>query len=636
MIFDLKKLIFLFLAVFSLSFFSTGWVRYIAKKLGWIAQPRKDRWHKKPVALHGGIGFFPPFFFGAIFIVYMNTNISSSDWLDIKSLSPENLQAIALLVGSFFMFVLGLIDDFKNLRPITKLLGQVIAASCFIITGGIIKFTSVGLIDFPVTYLWFLGITNAVNMLDNMDGLSSGVTIISSITLIVLMINYQQKFGVPGIIAIPLGVAFFGALCGFWIYNHPPASIFMGDSGSLFMGYFLAGLSVPSELNGFFYKNGGTLIIGSLFALIIPLTVLSVPIFDTTMVTLSRVWRGQSPSQGGRDHSSHRLVYLGLPEKHAVWFFYGVAATGGLVAILLQRAPMQSIPLFATFCLFLIFAGIYLARVKIRAVPFEQSRSNNWTSLVTNIMHKKQAATVMLDMIIIIICFYTSYLLRFEGTISGGIQEAVFKSIPVVVSSTLLINFIAGIYRNRWVLFSMADLPIYMVSSIGAALLSLALITILTRFAPGHSRSAYIIFGFLLFIGQVGSRLSFQLFDILLKKSFFRRNGSNNSKPILIYGAGKAGKLLFEEILDNSSMKSFYVAGFVDDDPNLANKILCGTKILSPAQCLSRSWQEMPEIWVSSRSISEAQIKEFLSQWDKDGPVVRYLQLQMKPPPPSE
>jgi UDP-GlcNAc:undecaprenyl-phosphate/decaprenyl-phosphate GlcNAc-1-phosphate transferase len=133
-------------------------------------------------------------------------------------------------------------------------------------------------------------------MLDNMDGLSSGVTIVSTVTVILLMINIQSGFDVPVMLAVPLAVVFAGALCGFWVYNRPHASIFMGDSGSLFMGYVLAGLAMPSLLNksvdygqeGVFLKG---VFLGSLITFAIPVTVVSVPIFDTALVTLSRIWR---------------------------------------------------------------------------------------------------------------------------------------------------------------------------------------------------------------------------------------------------------------------------------------------------------------------------------------------------------
>jgi UDP-GlcNAc:undecaprenyl-phosphate/decaprenyl-phosphate GlcNAc-1-phosphate transferase len=631
--FSSTELFALFGTVFVLSVIGTRSMRYIARRAGLMASPRKDRWHKKPVALHGGVGFFPAFYLGAIFIIIRRCSIDNITWIDLRLLPQDAVLAVALLGGSLFMFFIGLIDDFKNMSPTTKLLGQLIAASYFILAGGVFSLTGISLIDFPLTYLWFVGITNAVNMLDNMDGLSSGVTIVSTFTLILLMININSGFDNSRVLAIPLAVVFAGALCGFWIYNRPPASIFMGDSGSLFMGYVLAGLTMPSLLNKSFNYVQGDVFLGSLFAFAIPVTVLSVPIFDTTLVTVSRLWKGQSPAQGGRDHSSHRLVYLGLSEKRAVWIFYCIAAMGGLVAILLCKAPSQSMPIFAVFCLFLVLAGIYLARIKLRSLSELQTKPN-WTLLIDIITHKQQAATIILDMIIVVICYYTAYLLRFEGNLSSDSQNAIFKSIPIVVSSTLIFNYLSGIYKKRWHLFSIADMPNYLLSASGATLISLALVTIITRFGSGYSRSVYIIYGFLLLISEVGSRLSFRLFDVVLLRSGRSHNFANR-RPILIYGAGKAGKLLFEEILDNSVMRDFHVAGFVDDDLNLANKNLCGTKIFPPSQWVSKSWQRPPEIWVSSESIPMARIKKFTNKWNGEHPMVRHLRLLLEPAPDS-
>jgi UDP-GlcNAc:undecaprenyl-phosphate GlcNAc-1-phosphate transferase len=625
---NFNELIVLFWVVFGFSVVGTGCMRHIAKRMGWLALPRQDRWHKKPVALYGGLGFFPAFFLGATFIIIKNEAIRSNIWVNIKLLPQDSLLALALLFGSLLMFLIGLVDDFKDLHPATKLMGQFVAASLFIFAGGFFSITGIRLIDFLFTYIWFVGITNATNMLDNMDGLSSGVTIVSVFILILLMLNIKSGFAAPNMLAFPLGVAFSAALCGFWIYNRPPASIFMGDSGSLFMGFALAGLALPSSLNDFFVSGARGAFLGPLFAFLIPVTVLSVPIFDTTLVTLSRLWRGQSPAKGGRDHSSHRLVYLGLSEKRVVWISYCLATAGGVVALLLNNLQSQSLPLFGIFFLSLILAGIYLARIKVRSTPAGESRPN-WTLLITNLLHKQEAATIIFDMILVVICFYAAYLLRFDFNFSGDMEKALFQSIPIVISSTLIINFLAGTYRNRWHLFSVADLPTYLISSVGATVLSIALVTVINRFETGYSRSAFIIFGLLLFLAQIGSRLSFRFFDVVLLRNGGIRNSASR-KPILIYGAGKAGKLLFEEILDNSEMQNFYVMGFIDDKPELAKKILCGAIILPPGKWLSKCWQQVPEIWVSSKSITDARIKKFMGQWRGNLPIIKRLRLQME------
>ncbi|MER3423156.1 MAG: hypothetical protein C4293_07935, partial [Nitrospiraceae bacterium] len=320
--------------IFLFSLLGTALMRWLAGRLGWVVKPRADRWHKKPTALHGGVGFYPAFLLGSSVILFWQLSGESPGWSSLGTVSKDVVLAASLLIGSFLMFCLGLWDDFANLRPATKVIGQLVAASVFIFAGGIFPLSGNYVPDLLVTYFWFVGITNAVNMLDNMDGLASGVVILAGVTVVVLTLQAN-----PSSVHIPpavwLGVMLVSALLGFWVHNRPPATIFMGDSGSLFIGYVLAALAIPSPLNDFLGVQTRANVLGPVLALLIPATVLAVPIFDTTLVTITRKWRAAKATQGGRDHSSHRLVGLGLSEKRAVWVLYSFSVLGGVVAILM-------------------------------------------------------------------------------------------------------------------------------------------------------------------------------------------------------------------------------------------------------------------------------------------------------------
>jgi UDP-GlcNAc:undecaprenyl-phosphate GlcNAc-1-phosphate transferase len=250
-----------------------------------------------------------------------------------------------------------------NLRPVTKLICQLVGASLFILAGGTFLLTDSVVLNQVVTYFWFVGVTNAVNMLDNMDGLASGIVVIGSITLAVLAWGTGASVGAS--LGAPLGFMLAAALAGFWVFNKSPASIFMGDSGSLSIGYLLAGLAVPSPLNGYLGLSSSDELFGNASFLIIPALALCVPIYDTTLVTVTRIWRAQAISQGGCDHVSHRLVRMGLPESTAVRFLYLLSGTGCILAILLQRFPRQTSPLLVLFVSFLIVSGTYLGRVNV-------------------------------------------------------------------------------------------------------------------------------------------------------------------------------------------------------------------------------------------------------------------------------
>jgi UDP-GlcNAc:undecaprenyl-phosphate GlcNAc-1-phosphate transferase len=345
---------------FAAAWLGTGIVRQLARRRGWLANPRSDRWHQQPVALHGGVGFYPPFLlFGTVLLTCTAGIACRSTGLPTPA-TPLAL-GTALLAGSLTMFAVGLWDDLCNLRPVTKLLAQFVAASLFILTGGSFSVTESMLLNQALTYVWFIGITNAVNMLDNMDGLASGVMIISSLTLAVLACGAGTSLD----FGLSLAMMLAGVLAGFLIYNRSPATIFMGDSGSLSTGYLVAGLAVPTQLNGQLGLIPADSPFGHAASLLIPVVALSIPIFDTTLVTVTRKWRAQPVSQGGCDHLSHRLVRLGFQESTAVRILYFLAVLGGILAISLQRFPRQASPWLVLFLGLLIGSGVYLGRVNV-------------------------------------------------------------------------------------------------------------------------------------------------------------------------------------------------------------------------------------------------------------------------------
>ncbi len=619
----------LFLAVLALSGASTGCVGHLAKKAGWMALPRPDRWHKRPTALHGGLGFCPIFFLGALFVLGKRFYGSPFDGIFPSVLSVEVKLSLAMLLGSFLIFCFGFFDDLKNFRPRVKLTAQIMVASLVIFAGGVFSVTGNRVFDISLTYVWYIGIINAINLLDGMDGLASGVAALIMAALVIMAININGAIG--NNLVIPLGLIFIASLLGFWLHNRPPASIFMGDSGSLFIGFVLATLAMPTHLNNFHTKD---FILASLLTPAIPITLFAVPIFDTSLVTLSRIIKRQSPSHGGTDHSFYRLVYLGLPEERTVWLFYGLTAISGMIAIMLQEFPRQGLPIFMLFCLFLLLSGIYLEKIKVKNDCDSVSRVDLKKQILqtNHLSALREVFTVLLDVVLIIICFYSAYLLRNGGVLSPLQEEAVFQALPIVVISTLSVLFLFKTYHYRWRMFSVADLPTFLASAFGSALMSMAIVTLTSRFGDGHSRSAFIIFGLLLLFTQVGARLTFRILDVFFLCKC-RNTSTSKLKPVLIYGAGKAGKLLFEEILENSDLKDFYVVGFVDDDPDLNRKILCGVTIMPPQAWSFRTLEQLPEIWVSSRSIANHRIAQFLSQWAGKRPIVKRLWLQIEPAP---
>src|SRR3954469_9848673 len=308
-------------------------VRALARRWGFVAKPKTDRWHKHPTAMMGGVGIWL-----AVVATYL-------------ALVPHTSYGWVVIGASSFLFLVGLVDDWLHIKPYQKLIGQVIGAAAVVNYGMVLPWTRSLPANMVITIFWLIGITNAINLLDNMDGLATGIAAIASAFLTLNFITTGQMTE-----AMMTGV-FTAALLGFLIYNSNPASIFMGDSGSMFIGFFLAGAALINVVGG---RSRSFVPV-----LAVPILVLFIPIFDTTFVTILRKLSGRAASQGGRDHTSHRLVALGLSEKRAVLLLYGFAAVSGVLGVTVRRLkPDVSIALLALFTLALTLLGVYLAGVK--------------------------------------------------------------------------------------------------------------------------------------------------------------------------------------------------------------------------------------------------------------------------------
>ncbi|HMJ52421.1 MAG TPA: MraY family glycosyltransferase, partial [Polyangiaceae bacterium] len=283
------------LVTVALGFTATYMTRAVARSVGFVAKPRAERWHRRPTALAGGVG---------IFLAFVPAMAYFREW--------------PLLIGAGAMFLIGLVDDIFQLKPYAKLAGQLLVAGMTVALGPTLPWTPFPIVNQAISLFWIIGITNAVNLLDNMDGLSAGVATVVALFLSIFALQ-QGQLALAGTSA-----ALAGALLGFLAFNWNPASIFMGDCGSLFLGYSLAILALHQTYG----RSRSILII-----ITAPVLVMLVPIFDTTFVTLTRILRGRPVSQGGRDHTSHRLVTLGLSERVAVTTLMAVSALGGGIAL---------------------------------------------------------------------------------------------------------------------------------------------------------------------------------------------------------------------------------------------------------------------------------------------------------------
>jgi len=532
-------------------------VRWIAIKNEWMATPSTERWHSKPTALMGGIAIYV----GLSLPVFWVADLTSLMPFLMRHANISTLPSICAVVwiGASFLFLVGLIDDFTTLKPQTKLVAQILVASCVAFLGFRLHwFTSLTL-DTMITIVWIVGLTNAFNLIDNMDGLCAGIGLIAAISLIVL---FQAT---PFTESLITSYALAGALGAFLIYNFKPASIFMGDSGSLIIGFSLAVLTLQQAES----EPANTL---ARFA--VPLLVLLVPIFDTILVSMIRILSGRKASTGGKDHTSHRLVLMGLKERNAVLFLYGIAALSGLSAIFVNQSDQLTSPVVITpIFISLLLMGIYLSQLRVYPEKeFSVLRDKSYTPILINITYKRQLLLVTLDFGMIAFAYYLSYRLRFDSSAFGVFFDVFLKSLPAIIACKLSVFYILGIYRSMWGYLSTSDVFLYLKASTIASLLSVAAVTFIYRFQDFSK--GIVIIDWLLATGYLlASRGSFRLFWETVKRKNIK------GRATLIYGAGRGGEILLREILNNASI-GIQPIGFIDDDPRKNGKKIQGYPVL--------------------------------------------------------
>ncbi|MEP6741814.1 MAG: glycosyl transferase [bacterium] len=572
----------------SLALALTPPVRLLARRLGMVAKPKTDRWHKKPTAMLGGVAIWLSVTVSYFFFIRPHT---PQGWGHFPG-SPLDV----VIGASTFLFLVGLADDFLNTKPYQKLIGQVMGSAFVIYYGLSLPWTTYASLNVAITIFWLIGVTNALNLLDNMDGLATGIAVIASGFLALSFLSTGQ------LTEALLLVTFAGALIGFLVYNSNPASIFMGDSGSMFIGFFLASGALVNVSGG---RSRSLLPV-----LAVPILVLFIPIFDTTFVTILRKFSGRAASHGGRDHTSHRLVALGLSERHAVWMLYGFAALSGFLALLVQQVKLDvSLAAIAGFTVLLTLIGVYLAGVKVYDETEEALalRDNSPYAFLIDLSYKRRIFEVLLDVILILLAYWCAYAVKF-GALSGSAAWKLFlRTLPVLVFVKMAAFLVMGVYRGIWRYTSVDDLIVFAKAVLLSSVLSVLAVLFAFRF-EGFSRTIFIIDGVLMFMFLAGSRMAFRLFRQVLPKS-----GSGDGRRVLIYGAGDGGELLLRELQNNRSLK-YAPVGFVDDDPAKYGKVIHGLKVYGGNGDLSAICRqhEVDEVLISSTRMTEERLQEIL------------------------
>jgi len=525
-------------------------VRGLSYRLGRVSQPREDRWHSKATPTLGGIAIFLAFVAGLL--VY---SIYTQKWGDIHW---------GLLAGSFFIFLLGLYDDLKHITPPAKLLGQILAAALVVYLGYQTNFFTpkipnsivAQLPNIVLTFIWLVGISNAINLLDNMDGLAGGIALITA----GFLSFFFSRGNDAGMFYTAL--ALVGALVGFLVYNFPPASIFMGDSGSLFLGFTLATLAIARQPQA-----------SNVFAVMgVPTLLFMLPILDTTLVTITRLLRGQSPAQGGRDHTSHRLIAFGLTERQTILVLYAVAIVSGLAGIALETLDYWlSLVFVPILVLVLALLAAYLGRLKV--VAASQVRAGAISRFMVELAYKRRTLEIVLDFFLIGITYYLAFWMRFGLSITDASLELFLRSLPLAFAGTYLAFFTFGVYRGVWRYVGVDDLLRYGKATLGSV--ALVATSVLLLFSPAeYSPAIFIFFAVFLFLGLAASRSTFKILDLI-----YGSQSRSAEQRVLILGAGDAGEMAVRWILMNPQF-GFRPVGFLDNDPYSTGRQIHGVGIL--------------------------------------------------------
>ncbi len=570
----------------------TAAARRVLLRLGRVDAPRPDRWHTAPVPRPGG-----PAIAAAL-------AVGVAVWVP----QPWPAQMWGLVIGGAFIFLIGLIDDLAGLANPSKFALLIIGAAIPLLFR--ISFAPLpDLLGIPLALLWILAITNAVNWLDNMDGLASGVGLITAVALGALSLRVHDSSG--AIVAFLLA----GACAGFLFFNFSPAKIFMGDSGSGLLGFTLAVLALWGTVRH---------VTNVALALIVPLMVLSIPIFDSTVVTLARLFNGRRLFQGGKDHPSHRLVILGLSERQAVIWLYTMsllAAAAALAAA--QLGVWTGLVLAGGLGCGLVAVGVVLTRVRVY-------REGGWPVgdrmvVLWQVMYKRRLLEMLLDLTLICVAYLGAYLLRFEADIPRSIARRMGQSLPLIVGVKIAALYLAGVYRGDWRYIGLLDLvPLVKGITLGSVFAA-GVLFMWTRLID-QSRAALVI-DWVLTLGLLaGIRVSIRV----LQEYFTTLRAGG--RRVLIAGAGQGGVLLLHEIRYNPALR-YRPVGFVDDDPVKQGAIIRGLSVLGGFRDIPAlaAQHRVEEVLVAAPSLQRADLDRIALACGEAGIPMRPMRQVLEP-----
>ena len=579
-------------------------VRRVAPTIGAVVPPRPDRWHSSPTPTMGGIAIAIGTVVGFAVIAVR---------ADSLSVVGEPGAWLPVVLAAAAMFGVGIFDDRLQLSPVAKLVAS-LAIGAFLVFA-LAGAEPEGAVPSGYTLLatvWFAGICHALNLLDNMDGLATGVGFIAAMFLVALL---GASLG-PAVVTLLTALA--GALLGFLYWNRSRARLFMGDCGSLFIGAILASASlVPVFNTRLAFINPAVIVV----------LILVVPLFDTGFVLVLRRLAGRKASKVRTDHVAHRLVSLGFSERSAVRILYAMGMVGGGTAWLLVASgglePM--LPVVAVFVVTFVLLGIFLARVPAyNADDFVALQKSSFAPLLKDLTFKWHAGQVMLDLVLITACYYFAYRLRFDGESLDKFLPYFTASLPVVLGCKLAALYSSRLYQRSWDTFGLRDVAAVARGVGMGSLLSVLTAAYLYRF-QGFSRAVFVLDALLLGVAIVATRASFRAMNLVAAT----RN--KRSRRVLVYGAGAFGQTLVREMRANPHWNMNPVA-FIDDDPMKTRSWIGGVPVRGALDKLEETMKKwsVDEVVLSSPRINgsvEHRIREVCAGLERP---VRRLHMEIR------
>jgi UDP-GlcNAc:undecaprenyl-phosphate GlcNAc-1-phosphate transferase len=519
----------------------------IAPKVGLVAPP--DPWHEVRPAQSGGLAMIAVVIAGAVALGLLEDGL-----------------VVRVLVATVALTIVGFVDDRRPLQPTAKLILQVVVSVALLAsTFGDHPRVHLAL-TLPLTVVWLVGQSNAVNLLDNMDGCGPMVLTVSGLATAALqfMVGSESLATLAALIA--------GTSAGFFWLNRRPARVFMGDTGSLSLGFALAAIAV----NGSWLGEGARL-----SRTFLPPLVMLLPLFNTAFVVITRFDAGVPVSRGLADHINYRLVGHGMSIGRALATLAGLGLVGGLVAIAWWWVPLPVWgALTALLGLGLAYFAVFLSHADVNEFYRRLGISLPAPRTAEYRIARRRAFELLTDVIVASTAYFFAFQLRFEGMVPAEQEKHLLGGLPVAVVACLTTVWGTGLYRSFWKYVGLEEL-IRIVKA--CAILGTAMFGV--RLLPGfddYPRSICILFPLLFGVLAASYRVSLRL----MHEARQRAKGLSTRKKALIVGAGDAGVLALREMRAETS--TLWPIGFIDDDPAKLGREIHGLAVLGSTEVVDR------------------------------------------------